>query len=208
MIMNAPHEALNEEHVAQLLAEAVESDDVEFSDYHPSTRSFVADSMLTRQAGFTIKLADGSEFQVTVIQSRGTNPDYLPEDGTLDDEDALWEADGNERRLGMLIQELVIDASDIEQRRYSHLSEEAELAANRGGPGPDDEVSDDFIGPQTEEEAHAEWVAEMEYVDRTAFGHDGYSRSQCPRCGSKIDLVPSSGMCDACTDAAYDRYAS
>ncbi len=38
-------------------------------------------------------------------------------------------------------------------------------------------MSEDFVGPQTEAEAHAEWVAEMESIDRSAFGHDGYPRT-------------------------------
>ena len=33
-------------------------------------RDFVRDGMLTSNQGFTIKMADGSEFQVTVVRSR------------------------------------------------------------------------------------------------------------------------------------------
>jgi hypothetical protein len=28
----------------------------------------------------------------------------------------------------------------------------------------------------------------------------------CPRCGSRAAIVPHSGVCASCTDAAYDRY--
>jgi len=28
----------------------------------------------------------------------------------------------------------------------------------------------------------------------------------CPRCGDKTTLVPSTGVCQSCSDFAYDRY--
>jgi hypothetical protein len=86
--MKAPHEALTSEHVAQILGEAAEFGEAEIGEYLRDVRSFAADGVMTNNAGFTIRLEDGSEYQVTVVQSRHTHPDYLPEDGTLENPDA------------------------------------------------------------------------------------------------------------------------
>jgi len=31
-------------------------------------------------------------------------------------------------------------------------------------------------------------------------------RETCPQCGDRTRIVPSTGVCEACSDAAYDRY--
>lgn len=66
---------MNSADVTQALMELIdtlEMDDCgDCSDlYHARTRTFAADGMLTDDDGFTIKLPNGSEFQVTVIMSR------------------------------------------------------------------------------------------------------------------------------------------
>jgi hypothetical protein len=61
--------------VSQALAALINNlemdDDGDCSDlYHAHARAFTDDGMLTDDDGFTIKLPNGSEFQVTVIMSR------------------------------------------------------------------------------------------------------------------------------------------
>ena len=88
--MKAPHEALTAEQVATLLGYASESEDSELAEYTAcNPRSFAEEGVLTNNAGFVIRLQDGSEFQVTVVQSCPTHSDYLPDDGTLDEADMI-----------------------------------------------------------------------------------------------------------------------
>jgi hypothetical protein len=85
--MSAPHEQFGAEEVSTLLQEAAAFGETELSEFvSGEVRCFAADGVLTNNAGFTVRLQDGSEFQVTVVKSRGCHRDYLPEDGSLDSE--------------------------------------------------------------------------------------------------------------------------
>lgn len=180
--MKAPHDQLTAENVATLLGEAAEFGDAEISEYLNEIRSFAGDGVMTRDAGFTIRLADGSEFQVTVIQSRGTNPDYLPEDGTLVNPDDT-DPDGRNDPDAFLDAEFL--AQRVRTPDGAGTCIQYDRAHNHGAVDLDEGGT--WQGSGDDIQLESEWRAEMESIDATGFGHDGSTR-------------PAHGHNDICAD--------
>lgn len=57
---------MTEQQMVQTLTEAVQESEVEWRDM----ATFAEDGIMTANAGFTITMADGSEFQIKVTQSK------------------------------------------------------------------------------------------------------------------------------------------
>jgi hypothetical protein len=60
---------MTEEEFRQMLEEAIYQDET-FQEQEASTRSFAEGGVLTMNEGLTVRLADGSEFQLTIVRSR------------------------------------------------------------------------------------------------------------------------------------------
>jgi hypothetical protein len=83
--MNKPHEAYTEERIAEQIGYSLSCDDDEIGGDVRRCVSFAEAGVMTNNHGLVLRFKDGSEFQVTVVQSRGPSPEYLDDDGTLDD---------------------------------------------------------------------------------------------------------------------------
>jgi len=102
---------------------------------------------------------------------------------------------------------------DEEAARRAYYDGLIKASENRGGPLPPEE-----------DLTYEEWKAEMEHIDRTAFGHDGWTAQRpgevgyttdpreptatCPGCGDRVAAaeLEHTGCCSDCADAAYERY--
>jgi hypothetical protein len=82
-----PHDAYDAERLAETLGDLIDFDDEVRGDVRRCD-SFAEAGVMTNNHGLVIRFKDGSEFQVTVVQSRGPSPDYLDADGTLEDVEA------------------------------------------------------------------------------------------------------------------------
>jgi hypothetical protein len=71
-------------------------------------------------------------------------------------------------------------------------------------------VSGNLMGSFTTEQEAIEFATKIANADLGSKVGPGSelvnSKATCPQGGDKTTLVPSTGVCQSCTDSAYDRY--